>query len=67
MDIGLLRQRGVELDAKNFFHTDDGGNENGARYRSVGGNDGMRSKPKLDPTSPTNAFGGRFRQSAAPR
>ncbi len=41
MDIGLLRQGGVEVDAKNFLDPDESGNEDRRGYRPLGHDDGV--------------------------
>ena len=44
MDVGLLRQRGVEVDAKNSLNPDESGNKDGAWDGPVGRDDRMGSE-----------------------
>ena len=59
MDIGLLRQRCVEIDPKDFFNPDESGYEDWARDGPVSRDDRMGSEhPSRDPTSPRTRLEG---------
>jgi hypothetical protein len=58
MDIGLLRQRCVEVDAKNLLNPDESGYEDRRGYRPLGGDDRMWSEPQTrSPVLSNFAFG----------